>query len=450
MSENGRLLGVIHLKDIIKPDIKSRFAALRAMGIKTVMVTGDNPITAAAIAGEAGVDDFIAQAKPEDKLAYIRKEQQGGRLIAMCGDGTNDAPALAQADVGVAMQTGTQAAREAGNMVDLDSDPTKLIEIVAIGKQLLMTRGSLTTFSIANDVAKYFAIIPALFVVAYPELEAINIMKLASPQSAILSAVIFNALIIIALIPLALKGVPYRPVGAAALLRRNLLIYGLGGLDRALHRHQAHRSRRLGHSSRIRSPQMLSQIRPAIVMIVLFTALTGVVYPLAITGVAQLALPTQANGSVIERDGTVIGSALIGQNFASDRYFHGRPSATTGPDPADPSKTVDAPYNAANSMGSNLGPTSKKLVDRVNAAIEAEFAAGRIDVVAADAATTSASGLDPHISPQFALAQAAAVAKARNLSESQVRAVVEANVEGRASWRDRRAARKCALAEFGS
>ncbi len=230
VSENGALLGVIHLKDIIKPDIKARFAALRAMGIKTVMVTGDNPITAAAIAGEAGVDDFIAQAKPEDKLSYIRKEQQGGRLIAMCGDGTNDAPALAQADVGVAMQTGTQAAREAGNMVDLDSDPTKLIEIVAIGKQLLMTRGSLTTFSIANDVAKYFAIIPALFVVAYPELQALNVMKLASPQSAILSAVIFNALIIIALIPLALKGVPYRPIGAAALLRRNLLIYGLGGL----------------------------------------------------------------------------------------------------------------------------------------------------------------------------------------------------------------------------
>ena len=230
MSENGRLLGVMHLKDIVKPDIKERFAALRAMGIKTVMVTGDNPITAAAIASEAGVDDFIAQATPEDKLAYIRKEQQGGRLIAMCGDGTNDAPALAQADVGVAMQTGTQAAREAGNMVDLDSDPTKLIEIVEIGKQLLMTRGSLTTFSIANDVAKYFAIIPALFVVTYPELEAINVMQLASPQSAILSAVIFNALIIIALIPLALKGVAYRPVGAAALLRRNLLIYGLGGI----------------------------------------------------------------------------------------------------------------------------------------------------------------------------------------------------------------------------
>jgi len=230
VSENGRLVGVVHLKDIVKPDIKQRFAALRAMGVKTVMVTGDNPVTAAAIASEAGVDDFIAQATPEDKLAYIRKEQHGGRLIAMCGDGTNDAPALAQADVGVAMQTGTQAAREAGNMVDLDSNPTKLIEIVEIGKQLLMTRGSLTTFSIANDVAKYFAIIPALFVVTYPQLQALNVMNLGSPQSAILSAVIFNALIIIALIPLALKGVAYRPVGAGALLRRNLLVYGLGGL----------------------------------------------------------------------------------------------------------------------------------------------------------------------------------------------------------------------------
>ncbi len=230
VSENGVLLGVIHLKDVVKPDIKERFAELRAMGIRTVMVTGDNPITAAAIASEAGVDDFIAEATPEDKLAYIRKEQTGGRLIAMCGDGANDAPALAQADVGVAMQTGTQAAHEAGNMVDLDSNPTKLIEIVGIGKQLLMTRGSLTTFSIANDVAKYFAILPALFVATYPELSALNIMHLASPKSAILSAVIFNALIIIALIPLALKGVEYKPVGAAALLRRNLLVYGVGGL----------------------------------------------------------------------------------------------------------------------------------------------------------------------------------------------------------------------------
>jgi K+-transporting ATPase ATPase B chain len=230
VSDNNQLLGVIYLKDIVKPDIRPRFAELRAMGIKTVMVTGDNPLTAAAIASEAGVDDFLAQATPEDKLAYIRREQQGGRLIAMCGDGTNDAPALAQADVGVAMQTGTQAAREAGNMVDLDSDPTKLIEIVGIGKQLLMTRGSLTTFSIANDVAKYFAIIPALFVTTYPELRALNLMGLHSDKSAILSAVIFNALIIIALIPLALKGVAYRPVGAAALLRRNLAIYGLGGV----------------------------------------------------------------------------------------------------------------------------------------------------------------------------------------------------------------------------
>ncbi len=230
VAEDGKLLGLVHLKDTVKPDIRDRFAALRTMGIKTVMVTGDNPVTAAAIASEAGVDDFIAEATPEDKLAYIRKEQQGGRLIAMCGDGTNDAPALAQADVGVAMQTGTQAAREAGNMVDLDSNPTKLIEIVEIGKQLLMTRGSLTTFSIANDVAKYFAIIPALFIVTYPELGALNIMKLASPQSAILSAVIFNALIIIALIPLALRGVAYRPIGAAALLRRNILIYGVGGI----------------------------------------------------------------------------------------------------------------------------------------------------------------------------------------------------------------------------
>ena len=230
VADKGMLLGVIHLKDVVKSGIKERFAALRAMGIRTVMVTGDNPITAAAIASEAGVDDFLAEATPEDKLAYIRKEQSGGRLIAMCGDGTNDAPALAQADVGVAMQTGTQAAHEAGNMVDLDSNPTKLIEIVEIGKQLLMTRGSLTTFSIANDVAKYFAILPAMFLATYPALGALNVMRLASPQSAILSAVIFNALIIIALIPLALKGVAYRPVGAAALLRRNLLVYGVGGL----------------------------------------------------------------------------------------------------------------------------------------------------------------------------------------------------------------------------
>jgi potassium-transporting ATPase ATP-binding subunit len=230
VARDGRLLGVIHLKDIVKGGIRERFAELRRMGIRTVMITGDNPMTATAIAAEAGVDDFLAQATPEDKLKLIRDEQAKGKLVAMCGDGTNDAPALAQADVGVAMNTGTQAAREAGNMVDLDSNPTKLIEIVEIGKQLLMTRGALTTFSIANDVAKYFAIIPAMFLAFYPQLNALNIMQLSSPQSAILSAIIFNALIIIALIPLALKGVAFRAIGAGPLLRRNLLIYGLGGV----------------------------------------------------------------------------------------------------------------------------------------------------------------------------------------------------------------------------
>ena len=230
VADSGRVLGLVHLKDIVKGGIKDRFMHLRKMGIKTVMITGDNPLTAAAIAAEAGVDDFLAQATPEAKLKLIREEQAKGKLVAMCGDGTNDAPALAQADVGVAMNTGTMAAREAGNMVDLDSDPTKLIEVVAIGKQLLMTRGALTTFSIANDVAKYFAIIPAMFAVIYPQLLALNIMGLKTPQSAILSAIIFNALIIVALIPLALRGVSYRPLSAASLLRRNLLVYGLGGL----------------------------------------------------------------------------------------------------------------------------------------------------------------------------------------------------------------------------
>ena len=230
VAQDNRALGVVYLKDIVKGGVKERFAELRAMGIRTVMITGDNPLTAAAIAAEAGVDDFLAQATPEKKLELIRAEQAKGRLIAMCGDGTNDAPALAQADVGVAMQTGTVAAREAGNMVDLDSDPTKLIEIVGIGKQLLMTRGALTTFFVSNDVAKYFAIIPAIFAVIYPQLAALNVMGLASPHSAILSAIIFNALIIVALIPLALRGVPYRPAPAGQLLARNLAIYGLGGL----------------------------------------------------------------------------------------------------------------------------------------------------------------------------------------------------------------------------
>jgi K+-transporting ATPase ATPase B chain len=230
VADNGRALGVIHLKDIVKGGIRDRFAHLRAIGIKTVMITGDNPLTAAAIAAEAGVDDFMAEATPEQKLTLIRSEQAGGRMVAMTGDGTNDAPALAQADVGVAMNTGTMAAKEAGNMVDLDSNPTKLIEIVEIGKQLLMTRGALTTFSIANDVAKYFAIIPAMFILAFPQLAVLNIMRLATPESAILSAVIFNAVIIIALIPLALRGIAYKPLGAAAILRRNLLVYGGGGV----------------------------------------------------------------------------------------------------------------------------------------------------------------------------------------------------------------------------
>ncbi|WP_375158968.1 potassium-transporting ATPase subunit KdpB [Bradyrhizobium sp. RDT46] len=230
VARDGRLLGIVQLKDIVKGGIRERFAELRRMGIRTIMITGDNPMTAAAIAAEAGVDDFLALATPEDKLKLIRDEQAKGKLVAMCGDGTNDAPALAQADVGVAMNTGTQAAREAGNMVDLDSNPTKLIEVVEIGKQLLMTRGALTTFSIANDVAKYFAIIPAMFLAFYPQLNVLNVMNLSSPQSAILSAIIFNALVIIGLIPLALKGVAYRAVGAGALLRRNLLIYGVGGI----------------------------------------------------------------------------------------------------------------------------------------------------------------------------------------------------------------------------
>jgi potassium-transporting ATPase ATP-binding subunit len=226
----ARTLGVVHLKDVVKQGMRQRFDEMRRMGIRTVMITGDNPLTAKAIADEAGVDDFLAEAKPEDKLALIRKEQEGGRLVAMTGDGTNDAPALAQADVGVAMNTGTSAAKEAGNMVDLDSDPTKLIEIVEIGKQLLITRGALTTFSIANDIAKYFAIIPAMFAAVYPSLDSLNIMRLHSPTSAITAAIIFNALVIIALIPLALRGVRYRPSSAAKLLSRNLLVYGLGGI----------------------------------------------------------------------------------------------------------------------------------------------------------------------------------------------------------------------------
>ena len=241
VADGPEVLGVIELKDVVKEGIAERFAEMRAMGIRTVMITGDNPLTAAAIAQEAGVDDYLAEATPETKMELIKSEQEGGKLVAMTGDGTNDAPALAQADVGVAMNTGTTAAKEAGNMVDLDSNPTKLIDVVEIGKQLLITRGSLTTFSIANDVAKYFAIIPALFVATYPQLNTLNIMKLHSPQSAVLSAVIFNALVIVALIPLALRGVKFRALSSAAILRRNVWIYGVGGIDRPVRLHQADR-----------------------------------------------------------------------------------------------------------------------------------------------------------------------------------------------------------------
>ena len=294
-SNGVEVLGVVHLKDVVKEGMRQRFDQLRAMGIRTVMITGDNPLTAQAIATEAGVDDFLAEATPEDKMALIRREQEGGRLVAMTGDGTNDAPALAQADVGVAMNTGTQAAKEAGNMVDLDSNPTKLIEIVEIGKQLLITRGSLTTFSIANDVAKYFAIIPAMFVGVFPQLDTLNVMDLQSPRSAILSAVIFNALIIVGLIPLALRGVKFRALGAAAVLRRNLLIYGVGGLIAPF----------VGIKlidiviTALGVLVMRAQLVAAVRAVLVFTVLLGLAYPLAVTALGQAAFGDEADGSLV-------------------------------------------------------------------------------------------------------------------------------------------------------
>ena len=350
-----KTLGVVHLKDVVKEGLRERFAELRAMGIRTIMITGDNPLTAKAIAEESGVDDFLAEATPEDKMALIRREQEGGNLVAMTGDGTNDAPALAAADVGVAMNTGTQAAREAGNMVDLDSNPTKLIEIVEIGKQLLITRGSLTTFSIANDVAKYFAIIPAMFAGTFPELDRLNIMSLATPESAITSAVIFNALIIVALIPLALRGVRFRAQSAASVLRRNLLIYGVGGIvipfigikliDLII-------GNWLG-------ALMRRQLLPALLAFLTFTVLTGIVYRSSITGAAQVAFPNRADGWLVKRDGQAVGSKLIGQTFEGPRYFHSRPSA------------AGDGYDAMSSSASNLGPTNEELLSEVREATSA-------------------------------------------------------------------------------
>ncbi len=332
-------MDVIHLKDIVKGGIKQRFAQLRMMGIRTIMITGDNPQTAAAIAAESGVDDFLAEAKPEDKLHRIREEQANGHLVGMIGDGTNDAPALAQADVGLAMNTGTQAAREAGNMVDLDSNPTKLIEVVETGKQLLMTRGALTTFSIANDVAKYFAIIPAIATLLYvtssgiAPLNVLNIMKLTSPESAILSAVIFNALIIIALIPLALRGVKYRPISANRVLALNIAYLWYWRNYSSICRYQTDR-----YASCFNSYDLIIRIliikdnhentnNYSFKFLLVMTILTGIIYPLLMTGLAQLSFPSKANGSLIMKDGKIIGSELIGQKFDSSIYFWSRPSA---------------------------------------------------------------------------------------------------------------------------
>ena len=351
VAEGPRVFGVIELKDVVKQGIAERFAQLRASGIRTVMITGDNPLTAAAIAQEAGVDDYLAEATPDAKMKLIKHEQRDGKLVAMTGDGTNDAPALAQADVGVAMNTGTSAAKEAGNMVDLDSNPTKLIEIVEIGKQLLITRGALTTFSIANDVAKYFAIIPALFLTTYPQLQTLNIMALHSPQSAILSAVIFNALVIVALIPIALRGVHFRPSSATAILRRNVLIYGVGGLIvpfigiklidvilTALHAVLIP----FPSPSLESSLMLLLNLGRAVIVSAIFFVLLGLAYPLAETAIGQTLFSHQANGSLTDN-----GSTLIGQQWQGPQWFQGRPDG----------------FDPAATGGSNLGPRSQKLLD---------------------------------------------------------------------------------------
>ena len=404
------MLGVIELKDIVKDGIKERFDQLRAAGIRTVMITGDNPLTAAAIAAESGVDEFLAEATPENKLALIRKEQEGGQLVAMTGDGTNDAPALAQADVGVAMNAGTQAAKEAGNMVDLDSNPTKLLDVVAIGKQMLITRGALTTFSIANDLAKYFAIIPALFVLAYPQLNGANVLSLRTPESAILSAVIFNAIIIVLLVPLALRGVRYVPRTASALLRRNVLLYGVGGviapfigiklIDILLGlagvltccETPSARSSRSSRYARLRRRLPGGRLggRPGRLL---------------------------APGERLDRPASTAAPsarAMIGQTFTSARYFHPRPTALA----------VDGKefYDASTSGGSNLGPNSKALAQLVAAraaAVEQTYGVTAAQVPA-DMVTASFSGLDPDISMQNARIQAPVVARARGIPLREV------------------------------
>ena len=400
--------------------MRQRFDQLRAMGIRTVMITGDNPLTARAIATEAGVDDFLAEATPEDKMALIRKEQAGGRLVAMTGDGTNDAPALAQADVGVAMNTGTQAAKEAGNMVDLDSNPTKLIEIVEIGKQLLITRGSLTTFSIANDVAKYFAIIPAMFSGVLPALDKLNVMGLETPRSAILAAVIFNALVIVGLIPLSLRGVKFRAESAARDAAPQPPDLRARRHRRPVRRDQAHRHRHLGTGSLVMRRQLLA----AVMMVAIFTVVTGLLYPLVVTGVAQGLFHDKANGSLVEdADGDVVGSSLIGQSFVEPQYFHPRPSA------------AGDGYDPSLSSGSNLGPTNPAQArhrHRARRRLPAGERPGDGVAVPVDAVTASGSGLDPDISVANARLQAPRVAEERGLSTDEVLRLVDDHTATRA------------------